>query len=62
MPKKNRSTNKVRGSRIELGEIENILLSIDGIEAAVVLGETDILIAFIIADFEYSNDFDLIRL
>jgi amino acid adenylation domain-containing protein len=53
---------KVRGYRIELGEIEHVLMSIDGIKSAVVLAETDILIAFIIADFEYSNELDLIRL
>ena len=53
---------KVRGYRIELGEIEQALLSIDGIKTAVVIAETDILIAFIEVDNEMANEQDQIRL
>jgi len=53
---------KVRGYRIELGEIEQALVSIDGIKSAVVLAENDILIAFIEADSEITNEQDQIRL
>lgn len=53
---------KVRGYRIELGEIEQVLLSIDGIKSAIVIAETDILIAFIEADYEITNEQDQIRL
>ncbi|TRX22986.1 non-ribosomal peptide synthetase [Flavobacterium franklandianum] len=53
---------KVRGYRIELGEIEEALLSIDGIKSAIVIAETDILIAFIEADYEITNEQDQIRL
>jgi amino acid adenylation domain-containing protein len=53
---------KVRGYRIELGEIEQFLLAIDGIKSVVVIAETDILIAFIEADFEITNEQEQIRL
>jgi amino acid adenylation domain-containing protein len=53
---------KVRGYRIELGEIEESLLSIDGIKTAVVIAETDILIAFIEVDYKMANEQDQIRL
>jgi amino acid adenylation domain-containing protein len=53
---------KVRGYRIELGEIEQALLSIDGIKTAVVIAETDILIAFIEVDYEMAKENDQIRL
>ena len=53
---------KVRGYRIELGEIEQALLSIDGIKTAVVIAETDILIAFIEVDSEMATEKDQIRL
>ncbi len=53
---------KVRGYRIELGEIEQVLLSIDGIKTAVVIAETDILIAFIEVDYKMANEKDQIRL
>ena len=53
---------KVRGHRIEIGEIEHALMSIDGIKSAIVLANTDILIAFIIVDFEFTNELDEIRL
>jgi len=53
---------KVRGYRIELGEIEQVLLSIEGIKAAIVLAETDILIAFIEPDCDIPQHEDQIRL
>ncbi len=53
---------KVRGYRIELGEIEEALLSIDGIKSAIVLAETDILIAFIETNYEIVKEQDQIRL
>jgi amino acid adenylation domain-containing protein len=53
---------KVRGYRIELGEIEQALVSIDGIKTAVVIAETDILIAFIEVDYEMAKEKDQIRL
>jgi amino acid adenylation domain-containing protein len=53
---------KVRGYRIELGEIEQALLSIDGIKTAVVIAETDILIAFIEVDYEMAKEKNQIRL
>jgi len=52
---------KVRGYRIELGEIEQALLTLDGIKTAIVLAETDILIAFIEADYDITNEQDQIR-
>ncbi|WP_281337149.1 amino acid adenylation domain-containing protein [Flavobacterium eburneipallidum] len=53
---------KVRGYRIEIGEIENTLQSIKGIKSSVVLANSDILIAFVIADFEISQEQDQIKL
>jgi thioesterase domain-containing protein/acyl carrier protein len=53
---------KVRGYRIELGEIEHALMSIAGIKSAVVLAKTDILVAYIVANFEFTNEIDAIRL
>lgn len=53
---------KIRGHRIELGEIDHALMSINGIKSAVVLAKTDILVAFIVADFEITEEIDQIRL
>ena len=53
---------KVRGYRIELGEIEHNLMIIDGIKTAAVLAKNDILIAFIVADGEVTNELDQIQL
>lgn len=53
---------KVRGYRIELGEIEHTLMSIEGIKTAAVLAKNDILVAFIIADGEVTNELDQIQL
>ncbi len=53
---------KVRGHRIEIGEIEQALLAIDGVKSAIVVAKTDILIAFIIVDFEITNELDEVRL
>ena len=53
---------KVRGYRIELGEIEHTLMSIGGIKSAVVVVKTDILVAYVIVDFEFTNELDQIRL
>lgn len=52
---------KVRGHRIEIGEIEHVLISIKGIKSAIVLAQKDILIAFIVVDFKFDNELDLIR-
>ena len=52
---------KVRGYRIELGEIEEALLSISAIKSAIVIAETDILIAFIETDSEIANEHDQIK-
>ena len=52
---------KVRGHRIEIGEIEHVLMSIKGIKSAIVLAQTDILIAFIVVDFKFKNEIELIR-
>jgi amino acid adenylation domain-containing protein len=53
---------KVRGYRIELGEIEHALLAIAGIKSAVVLAKNDILIAYIVPNFDLINKQDKIRL
>jgi thioesterase domain-containing protein/acyl carrier protein len=53
---------KVRGHRIELGEIEQALLTIDGIKSAIVIAKTDILLAFIEADYEIIEEMEQIRL
>ena len=53
---------KVRGHRIEIGEIEQALMQIDGIKSAVVLAKADILLAYIIVDYEIDNQLDQIRL
>jgi amino acid adenylation domain-containing protein len=53
---------KVRGHRIEIGEIEHALMAIEGIKSAVVLANSDILLAFIILDSEISNKVDQIRI
>jgi amino acid adenylation domain-containing protein len=53
---------KVRGYRIELGEIEQALLTIDGIKSAIVIAETDILVAFIEPDSEIIEEQEQIRL
>jgi amino acid adenylation domain-containing protein len=53
---------KVRGHRIEIGEIEHALTSIQGIKSAIVLAKSDILVAFIVADYKISNELDEIRL
>lgn len=39
---------KIRGHRIELGEIEQALMQLDGIQTAVVLAESDSLVAFVV--------------
>ncbi|MGQ7947204.1 non-ribosomal peptide synthetase [Flavobacterium sp. WC2509] len=52
---------KVRGYRIEIGEIENALMSIDGIKSAFVIAKTDILVAFILVDSEFTNELDQTR-
>jgi hypothetical protein len=51
----------VRGYRIELGEIEYVLHAIAGIKSAVVM-QNDILIAYIVPDFDLHNQQDQIRL
>ncbi|WP_281337150.1 non-ribosomal peptide synthetase [Flavobacterium eburneipallidum] len=53
---------KVRGYRIELGEIEHSLMSIDNIKTAAVLAKNDILIAFIVAENEITNQQNQIQL
>lgn len=53
---------KVRGHRIEIGEIEHALTSIKGIKSAIVLAKTDILVAFIVVDFKFPKEIELIRL
>ena len=53
---------KVRGHRIEIGEIEQALMAIDGIKSAIVVAKTDILIAFIIVNYEITNELDEVRL
>jgi amino acid adenylation domain-containing protein len=53
---------KVRGYRIEIGEIENTLLSFEGIKSSVVLANSDILIAFVVVDFEITQEQDQIKL
>ena len=53
---------KVRGYRIELGEIEQTLLAINGIKSAIVIVKTDILAAFIEADYEVLEEQEQIRL
>jgi len=53
---------KVRGYRIELGEIEQALLTIDGIKSAIVIAETDLIIAFIEPDSEIIQEQEQIRL
>ncbi|AWG22183.1 hypothetical protein FFWV33_12000 [Flavobacterium faecale] len=52
---------KVRGHRIEIGEIEHVLTSIKGIKSAIVLAKNDILIAFVVADYEYASEIEEIR-
>ncbi|CAH8292829.1 amino acid adenylation domain-containing protein [Mariniflexile fucanivorans] len=52
---------KVRGHRIEIGEIEHALTSIEGVKSAIVLAKKDILVAFIVVDYEYSSELDEIR-
>jgi len=52
---------KVRGYRIEIGEIENTLMAIKGIKSSVVLANSDILIAFIVVDFEITEELDQIK-
>lgn len=52
---------KVRGYRIETGEIEHALMSIDGIKSAVVLAKTDILIAFVVMDYEITEEIPHIK-
>ncbi len=53
---------KVRGHRIEIGEIEHTLTSIKGIKSAIVLAKNDILVAFIVVDYEITKEIDAIRL
>lgn len=53
---------KIRGHRIELGEIESKLMSIEGIKTAVVLAKIDILVAFIVVDFEITEELNPITL
>ncbi|MBX9807765.1 MAG: amino acid adenylation domain-containing protein [Flavobacteriaceae bacterium] len=53
---------KVRGHRIEIGEIEHALTSIQGIKSAIVLAKTDILVAFIVVDYEITSELEEIRL
>lgn len=53
---------KVRGHRIEIGEIEHALTSIKGIKSAIVLAKTDILVAFIVVDYDITTELDEIRL
>lgn len=53
---------KIRGHRIELGEIDHALMSINGVKSAVVLAKTDILVAFVVADFEITEELDQVRL
>lgn len=53
---------KVRGHRIEIGEIEHALTSIKGIKSAIVLAKTDILVAFIVVDYEITSELEEIRL
>ena len=53
---------KVRGHRIEIGEIEHALTSIKGIKSAIVLAKTDILVAFIVVDYEITTELEEIRL
>jgi amino acid adenylation domain-containing protein len=53
---------KVRGHRIEIGEIEHVLTSIQGIKSAIVLAKTDILVAFIVVDYQITTALDEIRL
>lgn len=52
---------KVRGHRIEIGEIEHALTSIKGIKSAIVLAKTDILVAFIVVDYEITTELEEIR-
>jgi amino acid adenylation domain-containing protein len=53
---------KVRGHRIEIGEIEHALMTIDGIKSAIVLANSDILMAFIIMETKTNNELDQTRL
>lgn len=53
---------KVRGHRIEIGEIEHALTSIQGIKSAIVLAKADILVAFIVVDYQVANELEEIRL
>ncbi|MEZ7503926.1 amino acid adenylation domain-containing protein [Flavobacterium sp. Arc2] len=53
---------KVRGHRIEIGEIEHALTSIEGVKSAIVLAKNDILVAFIVVDYEFLSELDEIRL
>ncbi|HQK40838.1 MAG TPA: AMP-binding protein, partial [Flavobacterium alvei] len=53
---------KVRGHRIEIGEIEHVLTSIEGVKSAIVLAKNDILVAFIVVDYEFTSELDEIRL
>ncbi|MBP0903701.1 amino acid adenylation domain-containing protein [Mariniflexile gromovii] len=52
---------KVRGHRIEIGEIEHALTSIKGIKSAIVLAKKDILVAFVVVDYEFTTELDEIR-
>jgi thioesterase domain-containing protein/acyl carrier protein len=52
---------KVRGHRIEIGEIEHVLTSIQGIKSAIVLAKNDILVAFIVVNYEIKSELDEIR-
>jgi hypothetical protein len=60
MPWPYRSTSKGRGYRIELGEIEYVLHAIAGMQ--LLLCKNDILIAYIVPDFDLHNQQDQIRL
>lgn len=53
---------KVRGHRIEIGEIEHALTSIEGVKSAIVLAKNDILVAFIVVDYQFSSELDEIRM
>jgi amino acid adenylation domain-containing protein len=53
---------KVRGHRIEICEIEHALTSIKGIKSAIVLAKKDILVAFIVVDYEITTELDEVRL
>lgn len=49
---------KIRGHRIELGEIEQALSSLDDISSAVVLSDSENLVAFVVPNKPLSKDFE----